>query len=121
PIFVNGGATMHRLTITLAWGSVAGIAFQFTVQLPVVLRIAPDLKFAFDTGSDHVKTVVRNFVPVFVSRGVVQVSAYIGSLIASLLPTGAVVGLTNAQLLYTLPVSQTTAPVGRRLAISESI
>jgi putative peptidoglycan lipid II flippase len=44
-------------------------------------------------------------VPVFISRGVVQVSAYIDAVIASLLPTGAVAGLTNAQLLYTLPVS----------------
>jgi putative peptidoglycan lipid II flippase len=42
---------------------------------------------------------------VFISRGVVQVSAYIDALLASLLPTGAVTGLSNAQLLYTLPVS----------------
>src|SRR6185436_17035902 len=41
----------------------------------------------------------------FISRGVVQVSAYIDALLASLLPTGAVTGLSNAQLLYTLPVS----------------
>ena len=47
----------------------------------------------------------RNFVPVFISRGVVQVSAYVDQFLASLLPTGAVAGLTNAQLLYTLPVS----------------
>ena len=44
-------------------------------------------------------------MPAFFSRGVVQVSAYIDAVIASLLPTGAVTGLTNAQLLYTLPVS----------------
>jgi len=42
---------------------------------------------------------------VFFSRGVVQVSAYVDTLLASLLPTGAVAGLTSAQLLYTLPVS----------------
>jgi putative peptidoglycan lipid II flippase len=42
---------------------------------------------------------------VFVSRGVVQISAYVDTLLASLLPTGAVAGLMNAQLLYTLPVS----------------
>ena len=41
----------------------------------------------------------------FVSRGVVQISAYIDAVLASLLPTGAVTGLANAQLLYTLPVS----------------
>ena len=51
------------------------------------------------------RIVTRNFVPVFISRGVVQVSAYIDALLASLLPTGAVTGLSNAQLLYTLPVS----------------
>ena len=51
------------------------------------------------------RTVIRNFVPVFVSRGVVQISAYIDSVLASLLPTSAVAGLANAQMLYTLPVS----------------
>src|SRR5262249_14099537 len=45
------------------------------------------------------------FLPVLMSRGVVQVSAYIDSLIASLLGTGAVAGLQNASTLYTLPVS----------------
>ena len=104
-LIVFGRSTLPQLAVNLAWGSVAGSALQFVVQLPVVLRIAPNLKLAFDTTSDHVRAVVRNFIPVFISRGVVQVSAYVDSLIASLLPTGAVVGLTNAQLLYTLPVS----------------
>ena len=31
---------------------------------------------------------MRNFVPVFVSRGVVQISAYVDALLASLLGTG---------------------------------
>jgi putative peptidoglycan lipid II flippase len=44
-------------------------------------------------------------MPVLVSRGVVQASAYIDQLIASLLGTGAVTGLSNASTLYTLPVS----------------
>jgi putative peptidoglycan lipid II flippase len=104
-LIIYGSSPLPQLAITLAWGSVAGSALQFAVQLPVVIRVAPHLKLALDTASDHVRTVTRNFVPVFISRGVVQVSAYIDSLIASLLPTGAVVGLTNAQLLYTLPVS----------------
>ena len=55
--------------------------------------------------SEHVRTVVRNFFPVFLSRGVVQISAYIDSLLASFLPTGAVSALAYAQTLYTLPVS----------------
>jgi len=104
-LMIYGGASLPDLAVKLAWGSVVGSALLFGVQLPVVFRVAPDLKFALDSASDHVKTVGRNFVPVFISRGVVQISAYIDALIASLLPTGAVVGLTNAQLLYTLPVS----------------
>ena len=104
-LIVYGSSTLPQLAIRLAWGSVIGSALQIAVQLPVVLRVAPDLKLAFDTASDHVRTVVRNFAPAFLSRGVVQISAYIDALIASLLPTGAVTALTNAQLLYTLPVS----------------
>jgi putative peptidoglycan lipid II flippase len=96
---------LPRLAVLLGWGSVLGSALQFAVQLPVVFSVAPDLRFAGDIRSDHVRTIARNFMPVFVSRGVVQVSAYIDALLASLLPTGAVTGLVNAQLLYTLPNS----------------
>jgi putative peptidoglycan lipid II flippase len=104
-------APLPRLAVLLAWGSVVGSALQFAVQLPAVLRVAPDVIAVArparggDVVRDHVRIVTRNFVPVFISRGVVQVSAYIDALLASLLPTGAVTGLSNAQLLYTLPVS----------------
>ena len=54
---------------------------------------------------EQVRTVLRNFGPVFVSRGVVQISAYVDSLLASFLPTGAVAALSYAQTIYTLPVS----------------
>ena len=97
--------SLPRLSVLLAWGSVAGSALQFAVQIPAVFRVAPDLRFAMDAASGHVRTIARNFAPVFVSRGVVQLSAYIDAVLASLLPTGAVTGLANAQLLYTLPVS----------------
>ncbi len=96
---------LPRLAVILAWGSVVGSAMQFGVQLPFVLKMAPDLRFALDLASTEVRTVVRNFLPVFVSRGVVQASAYVDQLLASLLPTGAVAGMTNALLLATLPVS----------------
>jgi putative peptidoglycan lipid II flippase len=104
-LFVYGGSELPRLAEILAWGSVVGSALQFLVQVPVVLSLAPHLKLALDIVSDHVRTVVRNFVPAFISRGVVQLSAYIDTWLASWLGTGAVTGLTNAQLLYTLPVS----------------
>jgi putative peptidoglycan lipid II flippase len=99
------GSALPRLAALLAWGSVVGSACQLLVQVPSVRAVAPDLRFALRSMTDHVRIVVRNFVPVLISRGVVQVSAYVDTLLASLLPTGAVTGLANAQLLYTLPVS----------------
>jgi putative peptidoglycan lipid II flippase len=101
----GGREELPRLAIALAWGSVVGSALQFAVQLPVVWRLAPDLRFALDVRSEHVRAVTRGFFPVLLSRGVSQISAYIDQVIASLLGTGAVTGLQNASTLYTLPVS----------------
>jgi putative peptidoglycan lipid II flippase len=99
------GAELQRLAVILAWGSVVGASMQFAAQLPVILRVAPELRLSLDTASEHVRTIGRNFVPVLMSRGVVQLSAYVDSLIATLLGTGAATGLQNASTLYTLPVS----------------
>jgi putative peptidoglycan lipid II flippase len=89
----------------VAWGSVIGSALQFGVQWPTVSRLVRRIRPTLDVASDHVKTVVRNFFPVFMSRGVVQISAFVDAILASFLPEGSVVALTYAQSLYTLPVS----------------
>ena len=93
------------LAIILSWGSVVGAALMVAVQLPVVLGLLRGLHLSFAFHLENVRTVVRNFFPVFTSRGVVQISAYVDALLASLLPTGAVAALAYAQTLYTLPVS----------------
>lgn len=98
-------ADMSHLAVYTAWGSVVGSGLQFLVQLPMVLRLAPELRIFFSSLTDNVRIVIRNFVPVFISRGVIQLSAYIDGLLASLLPVGGVAALANAQTLYTLPVS----------------
>lgn len=99
------GQFQFRLAETAAWASVIGSALQFGIQLPTVLRLLKRVRPALDVASQNVRTVVRNFFPVFFSRGVVQISAYVDSLLASLLPTGAVSALNFTQSLYTLPVS----------------
>jgi putative peptidoglycan lipid II flippase len=96
---------LYPLSEILAWGSVVGSALQVGVQLPVVLRLLRGLRLSLDHQAENVKTVVRNFIPVFVGRGVVQISAYVDALLASLLPTGAVAALAYAQTIYLLPVS----------------
>ncbi|HYP08305.1 MAG TPA: murein biosynthesis integral membrane protein MurJ [Bryobacteraceae bacterium] len=98
-------STLDQLAILLAWGSVLGGVLQFAIQLRPVLQLTRALRLRFSRSDESVNTVVRNFIPVFISRGVVQISAYIDTILASPLPTGAVVALFNAQVLYTLPVS----------------
>jgi putative peptidoglycan lipid II flippase len=100
----NRGVSDYPLAEMTAWGSVIGSALQFGVQLPTVLLLIKRLRPVVRI-TENVRTVVRNFLPVFVSRGVVQISAFVDALLASLLPTGAVAALTYAQSLYTLPVS----------------
>ena len=99
------GRTQNSLVIVTAWASVAGSALQVGAQLPTVLKVLGGLKLTLVRQSDNVHTVVHNFFPVFFSRGVVQISAYIDAFLASWLPTGAVAALAYAQTLYTLPVS----------------
>jgi putative peptidoglycan lipid II flippase len=96
---------VSTLAVTLAWGSVAGSALQFGVQLPTVLRLVRKLRPRLETAGPNVREVIRNFGPVFFSRGVVQISAYIDSVLATPLGDGAVAALFTAQTLNALPVS----------------
>jgi len=94
---------LNALAVYLAWGSVAGSFLQFAVQAPTAFSLSRGGGSLALTSP--VRNALRNFMPVLVSRGAVQLTGYVDAMIASLLPTGAVTGLTNAQLLYTLPVS----------------
>ena len=104
-IAFGSGRTTDSLLVVTAWASVVGSLLQVVVQLPMVVKLLGGLHLSLALGSAHVRTVLRNFLPVFVSRGVVQISAYIDAFLASWLPTGAVASLAYAQTLYTLPVS----------------
>jgi putative peptidoglycan lipid II flippase len=105
-LILFGRASLQSdLAVKVAWGAVVGSALQFAVQLPTVLRLLGRLRLQLGWHLESVREVVRNFVPVVTARGVVQISAYVDNLLASLLPTGAVSALTYAQTLYLLPVS----------------
>ncbi len=104
-LWKGGHVGESRLAVIISIASVIGSGLQFAVQLPTVLRFLRPLNLRFTFGTEHVRTVVRNFFPVFLSRGVVQISAYVDSFLASYLPVGAVSALAYAQTLNTLPVS----------------
>ncbi len=104
-LLFGGRQTQNDLAVTVAWGMVAGCALQLVVQLPSVFRLLGKFRPAIDLQSAPVRDVLRNFAPVVATRGVVQISAYIDNMLASLLPTGAVAALGYAQTIYLLPVS----------------
>jgi putative peptidoglycan lipid II flippase len=104
-LWKGGRVTEARLAIVISIASVIGSGLQFAVQVPTVMGFLRPLNLKLRLGTEQVQTVVRNFFPVFVSRGVVQISAYVDSLLASYLPTGAVSALAYAQTLNSLPVS----------------
>lgn len=93
------------LAVALSWGFVAGAILQFGVQIPAVLRHERHLRLGLATTLAPVRTVFRNLGPVVMSRGVVQVSAFIDNMIASALTAVAVSALGFAQTLYMLPIS----------------
>jgi putative peptidoglycan lipid II flippase len=104
-IFFGRRVDLPALAEATAWASVIGSALQFGVQLPNVLRLIDHFRPTLALADTHVRQVVRNFFPVFMSRGTVQISAFVDALLASYLGTGALVALNYAQSLYTLPVS----------------
>jgi putative peptidoglycan lipid II flippase len=104
-IYFGRRMDLADLAAATAWGSVIGSALQFGVQLPSVLRLLGRFRPELTLASAHVRQVLRSFFPVFMSRGVVQISAFVDAFLASFLGQGAVVALNYAQSLYTLPVS----------------
>jgi putative peptidoglycan lipid II flippase len=104
-VIFGSRSTDRSLVIIAAWGMVVGAFAQFGIQIPSVIRYAKHLRFALDTMLEPVREVIRNFTPVVVGRGVVQLSGYIDNLLATLLGTAAVSALSYAQIVNMLPIS----------------
>ncbi|MCY4280510.1 MAG: murein biosynthesis integral membrane protein MurJ [Acidimicrobiaceae bacterium] len=89
----------------LAWGVAGGGLAQLLVQLPLTLRLIKGLRVRRLRNHPRLAEMRRRFGPAVLGRGVVQVSAYVDLMLASLLATGAVAALYRGQILYMLPVS----------------
>jgi putative peptidoglycan lipid II flippase len=104
-IFFGQYMIADRLVVNVAWAVVLGSTLMFLVQLPKVLEFLPGFRPQFNLRSKHVRRVIRNFGPIFLSRGVVQISSYVDQMIASYLPLGAMAAMGYAQVISTLPIS----------------
>ena len=101
---IAGDASGVRLSHAVAWGTVAGALLQFLVQLGPTLRLLSRWGPSFEL-SEPVRRTLSSFVPVLTTRGVVQLSAYVDQILASLIGPSAVAAIAYAQQLYLLPVS----------------
>ncbi|HZE08020.1 MAG TPA: murein biosynthesis integral membrane protein MurJ [Gemmatimonadaceae bacterium] len=104
-VIFHRGHTQVQLAIYLAYGSVIGSALQFGIQLPQVFSVAHGVRPRLTAAATSVRNVFRNFVPAFIGRGVVQLSALVDAWLASYLGNGAVSSFTYAQAIYVLPIS----------------
>jgi putative peptidoglycan lipid II flippase len=93
------------LLIATGWGALVGGVLQFGIQLPWVLQLDREIRLNTGRNEPAFKQVVANAGPAILGRGVVQLSAYVDLLFASLLAIGAVSRLRYAQTLYVLPIS----------------
>ena len=98
-----------ELVVLTSWGVVVGCALQLLVQVPKVLGLLRGLPLRLSSSDlapgSELRAVAANFAPIVTARGVVQISAYLDTVIASFLPIGALSVLGYAQTLYLLPVS----------------
>lgn len=99
------GESLDRIAVIAAWGVVAGAVLQFGVQVPFVLRRAVPMHFGLELSLEPVRQVFRNFGPVVIGRGVVQVSAFVDEIFASYLTTAAMAAIGYAYTIYLLPFS----------------
>ncbi len=102
---INGPAAQERLVIWVAWSTVIGAALQFGVQFPRAIKLNGIFKLSLKTETEHVRQITTNFMPAVVTRGVVQLSAYIDQVLASYLGPASVAAMAYAQTIYTLPIS----------------
>ncbi|HND84169.1 MAG TPA: murein biosynthesis integral membrane protein MurJ [Pseudobdellovibrionaceae bacterium] len=101
-----GGRSQSEIATKAAWFTVLGGFIQVLVQAPSIVMLIKSwsLELKFARGMP-LRRAVTSFVPAVSSRGVVQLSAFVDSILASFLPSGAVSVLAYVQTLYMLPIS----------------
>ena len=105
-LLVGGfGESGERVAWIAAAASVAGSALQFAIQVPLVLRLERGLRFSPSASSPLVRSVAARFGTVVVGRGVVQVSGFVDTAIASLIGAGSLATLGYSQAISMLPIS----------------
>jgi putative peptidoglycan lipid II flippase len=104
-ILIGSRPSLEDAARLVAWGAFAGSALQFLVQLPAVWSLVRGITFRPSVSDASVRTVVRNFGPAFMSRGVLQISSFVDLQFATMLSASTVAALGLAQSITLLPVT----------------
>jgi putative peptidoglycan lipid II flippase len=96
---------MHRLSLALAWGTVAGAVLQVGIQLPACWRLLGGIAPRLSLAAEGVRDVLVAWAPLVVGAGVAQISGFVDTILGSLLGEGGVANLGYAQSVQVLPVS----------------
>ena len=95
---------LARLAWWLAWATLAGAVLQIAAQLPEVIRLAGPVRPSLDRTAPGVPETLRNFIPVVIALGVVQLSGLVDIWLASWLPDGALASIEYARYVFLLPI-----------------
>ena len=96
---------LTRLSLALAWGTVAGSVLQVGVQLPACARALRGLPVRWSVSAEGVHDVLVAWLPVVLGAGVAQISGLVDTLLGTLAGEGGASSLQYAQLLQILPIS----------------
>lgn len=96
---------LTRLSLALAWGTVAGSVLQVGVQLPTCWRLLHGLPIGWNPATEGVRDVLVAWFPVVLGAGVAQISGAIDTLLGTFAGEGGASSLQYAQLLQVLPIS----------------
>ena len=96
----------------LAVGVMAGGVLQLAMQWPFLVRLGVNLKPAFAFRHPGIRQMALLFLPAFFGAAIYQINIFIGTILASLLPTGSVSYLYYADRVVELPLGVFAIAVG---------
>jgi putative peptidoglycan lipid II flippase len=96
---------LYRMSLALAWGTVAGSVLQIAIQLPSCWRLLGGIPLRVSLVPEGVRDVIVAWGPLVVGAGVAQISGLIDTFLGSYTGEGGLASLGYAQLVQQLPIS----------------
>ncbi|MSR35544.1 MAG: murein biosynthesis integral membrane protein MurJ [Gemmatimonadetes bacterium] len=93
------------LMVVLAVSAFIGGVLQLGIMLPWVVPVMHHFRLSVSTKVTGMADAIHNFIPVVMSRGVVNMVGLLDFILAGLLASGAIAMMRYSQMLYMLPIS----------------